>query len=133
MFDDIAILSGTSNRMNYLTVRQQVLTENLANVDTPDYKARDLDQERFNRILKSGISPRLDLTRSSGQHIQAQYSASSLFPLKTDDFYEATISGNTVNNEETLMKLNQNAADYTMATTVYSKLHSFIGIAVSGR
>ncbi len=133
MFDDIPLLSSAQTRMSFLTTRQQVLSENLANVDTPNYKARDLDQDRFNRILESGINPRINLARTSANHVQAEYGASSLFPTKTDDFYEATLSGNTVNTEETLTKMNQNAADYSLATTIYTKMHSFIGLAVGRR
>ena len=133
MFDDIPLLTGIQSRMSFAATRQQVLSENAANVDTPDYKARDLDQDRFNRILNSGINPRINLAVTSGKHVQAQYGASSLFATKSDDFYEATVSGNTVNSEENLQKMNQNAADYSLATNLYQKMHGFISIAVTGR
>jgi flagellar basal-body rod protein FlgB len=35
--------------------RQQVLSENIANIDTPNYKTRDLDGERFQAALREAV------------------------------------------------------------------------------
>jgi flagellar basal-body rod protein FlgB len=35
--------------------RQQVLAENVANIDTPNYKTRDLDQEGFRSALRHAV------------------------------------------------------------------------------
>ena len=130
MFEDIPILSGAINRMGFLSARQQILSENLANVDTPKYKARDLDETRFNRLLKDGITPGVELLRAHPTHFHSKFGSSNFWAEKTDDFYESTLSGNNVNLEENLIKMNQNATDYSLATNIYSKMHGFLNIAI---
>ena len=39
---DIPILAMLRERMQWQQARQQVLAENVANADTPDYQAKDL-------------------------------------------------------------------------------------------
>ena len=130
MSSDIAVLAGAINRMGFLSARQQILSENLANVDTPKYKARDLDEDRFNRILKDGTTPGVQLRQTHPSHFASRFGSSTFWAEETDDFYESTLSGNNVNLEENLIKMNQNATDYSLATNVYSKLHGFLNIAI---
>jgi len=55
---DSAIFGMMSDKMSWLSQRQRVLSQNIANADTPDYKARDIaklsftDQARPARPMK---------------------------------------------------------------------------------
>ena len=48
---DIPILSMLRTRMQWNQARQQVLAENVANADTPNYQAKDLAPPDFRREL----------------------------------------------------------------------------------
>jgi flagellar basal-body rod protein FlgB len=53
---DIPILSMLRTRMQWHQERQRVLAENVANADTPDYRARDLAPPNFERALQTSLS-----------------------------------------------------------------------------
>lgn len=58
--------------LNLQQVRQSVLASNIANADTPNYKARDMDfQAELARVMKSGRASKsaLGLTATSERHI----------------------------------------------------------------
>ena len=49
---DIPLLSMLKERMAWLSQRQDVLSQNVANADTPGYTARDLKPVDFEQALK---------------------------------------------------------------------------------
>ena len=65
---DIPALSQHEQALRFRAMRNQVLTSNIANADTPGYKARDLD---FGTALKSARQQTISLTRTSDLHKQA--------------------------------------------------------------
>lgn len=59
-------LSCCKNVLDYLSVRQKVVASNVANVNTPGYKTRDVS---FSEVLKAkDDSLRLRLTRTHEKH-----------------------------------------------------------------
>ena len=130
MFDDIPIIAATTSRMNWLANRQQILAQNIANVDTPYYKAQDLDPEAFKRFIYGGAPKRVNLAVTHPSHSTSLRGTTTHFPMEQKSFYEATLSENTVNLEENLIKMNQNANEYSLASNVYGKMHGLINIAI---
>lgn len=78
--------------------RAAVLADNLANIDTPNYKARDLD---FKQALSQQMKPagRFDVATTNDKHIPA----SALVGLGDDLLYrtpqQPSIDGNTVEDQ----------------------------------
>jgi flagellar basal-body rod protein FlgB len=63
---DIPILSMLRTRMQWHQERQRLLAENVANADTPTYRARDLAPPDFGYALRTAaINP---LAHGSGPH-----------------------------------------------------------------
>lgn len=125
----LELFSAVGRKINFLTKRQRVLAQNIANIDTPEYKARDLREPSYSRRLGRSAFD-VNLTRTNQRHFTATRFASEQPIIETNDFYESTISGNTVNLEENLIKINQTSADYSLATNLFRKYHSFINIAI---
>jgi flagellar basal-body rod protein FlgB len=78
--------------------RQEVLASNIANADTPHYKARDLD---FRAALKSatgGVGGDLPLTRTAPAHLPGSQAAgaSASVPLLYRSAVQPSIDGNSV-------------------------------------
>jgi flagellar basal-body rod protein FlgB len=55
---DIPILAMLRERMQWHEARQQVLAENVANADTPNYQAKDLAPPTFDETGKYEVTPR---------------------------------------------------------------------------
>ena len=112
-----------SQRLGWLTERQKVLAENVANADTPDYKARDVKELNFQQMLR-GTTNSLGVARTAGQHLMGGGSSQRGFgpnDLSKEKQYETTLSGNSVTLDVELMKISQTAQDHQMATQLYRK------------
>ena len=51
-FENLNVFSAVRKRLSWLTQRQEVLAQNVANADTPKYKARDLKAFNFKEIVR---------------------------------------------------------------------------------
>lgn len=58
----------------FTQARHQVLTENIANVDTPNYQAKHLDPKAFQDSLRSALAER-ERTRSLGLNVPSSRQA----------------------------------------------------------
>lgn len=62
MLDQLA--GQLENYLSLLSARQKLTAANLANVDTPGYKAKDIDFQ--NELLRAGENRPLEITEVSG-------------------------------------------------------------------
>lgn len=65
---DIPTLSMRRTRMQWLQERRRLLAENVANADTPNYRARDLAPLDFGYTLRTAA---VSLARTEAGHIAA--------------------------------------------------------------
>jgi flagellar basal-body rod protein FlgB len=73
--------------------RLGVLAENLANADTPNYKARDID---FSAVLSGTESEAMPLAVTHAAHIALSDAGQGSAELKYRNPYQASLDGNTV-------------------------------------
>src|SRR5688572_8582042 len=66
---DTPFLSLLRERMTWLHQRQDVLSQNVANADTPRYVARDLKAQEFSDALKKVTGPSSGMTVTNVRHI----------------------------------------------------------------
>jgi flagellar basal-body rod protein FlgB len=125
--NDIPILSMLRTRMQWHQERQQVLAENVANVDTPNYRPRDLAQPNFERELPVAS---LALARTEPGHIVGQSSGGSQFESEGGLRYEVRPGGNAVNHEDEMMKVASNQMDYEAVTALYTRSLALIKLAI---
>ena len=57
------LIQKLSANLSYLTERQAVLSQNIANIDTPRYKANDLKKVDFNKLVAT--NSRLEMKATS--------------------------------------------------------------------
>lgn len=128
---DIPILNVLRERMSWLNARQSVLSQNVANSDTPGYTARDLKPLDFGEVLKhSAQSSNAQLAVTNPRHIVAASGAGSAFEDAPSAETEANPTGNTVSLEEEMMKVADTQAQYQAATNLYSKAVSMMRTAI---
>jgi flagellar basal-body rod protein FlgB len=111
------IFKGIAAKMAWLTQRQNVIAQNIANVDTPDYKALDLAQFDFKTLLGKKLAP----ARTSQMHLAGLQATGAARTEKERKPYEVTPSGNSVSLEEQMQKASTTGIDFQMITTLYQK------------
>ena len=79
---DLTVFSLMKSRMQMLSARQKVISENVANVSTPGYTPRDVDQAEFERTLQrvagrsEGGPERVRMTVTHSGHLAGPASGS---------------------------------------------------------
>jgi flagellar basal-body rod protein FlgB len=132
---DIPILSMLRTRMAWSQERQKVLAENVANADTPNFRARDLVPPKFQdpTSISAQPGPLVSLARTESGHISGLDQSGTPFRSESKGNYEVRPTGNSVNLEDEMMKVAANQMDYQTATAVYSRSLSLIKIALGKR
>jgi len=110
--------------------RMSVLSSNLANADTPGYKARDL---KFDDALReaAGVSKGLQLARTHAGHLSLSGSATSARELYRVP-EQPSLDGNTVNTEAERVKFMENSVQYQSTLSFLNSRISSINTALKG-
>ncbi|MCI0754789.1 flagellar basal body protein [Teichococcus vastitatis] len=134
MLDGIDVFRISGARMRQLAERQNVLSQNIANADTPHYRARDVKPFSFDSTLlrqQPGLaSLRLASTRPG--HIGQSIGAANVITDRANSYSEDP-DGNTVNLEEQMVKQADVAKAYDLTTLVYKRGTALLRNAVGGR
>jgi|SRR5450830_560871 len=111
--------------LNLRAQRQQLLASNIANADTPNYKARDID---FAQTLKGAMDgktsatavPPVEMARTSAAHIAGNAKGDSGIggsPLLYRKETQSSIDGNTVDMDVERNQFTDNAVRYEAGIT----------------
>lgn len=92
--------------------RNQVLAENLANADTPNYKARDFDFKAVIQQQLQGGQPAGALNVTHNRHIQVNAGAAGQPQMLYRVPYNPSLDGNTVETHQEQAKFAENAVNY---------------------
>lgn len=128
------ILAGIRERMQNLSERQRVVAQNIANSETPGYKAREVSEPNFASLVGgSGMiaTPRVELTSRMKSLGAIQPVGAGVILDK--DITETKPDGNNVTLEDQLLKMGEIQADFTAMTGLYRKQMSMLKTAVGGR
>jgi flagellar basal-body rod protein FlgB len=118
---DIPIFSMLRTRMHWHEERQRLLSENVANSDTPNFRPRDLAPLTFDKSAPAP-PPMLGLARTDSHHLTgSQSSGKNAFRQERKNAFEVRPGGNAVSLEEQVMKVASNQMDYQAATSLYSR------------
>lgn len=123
------LLTITREKLNWLGQRQRVLAQNIANADTPEYRARDLKPLNYNQEDSRNFI-RFVMAKTDDRHISGHSDGRYEFDTKRDRHnYETAPMKNNVVLEEQMMKLNSTSADYQLATSIYRQFHTLYATA----
>ena len=89
-------------RMRYLNVGQRITAENMANLHTPGYKARQLAPLVFGDVGKS-----FHMTQTQSHHLGIGLHKNTVFRVQRNRETHETISQNTVSATEELSTANE--------------------------
>lgn len=108
-------------------LRNEVLANNIANVDTPNFKRSDV---RFSKILDDTIS--MKTTRYKHINPASSYSANYLMEVYEDSNTNVRMDGNNVDIEREMTELAKNAIWYNYLTQMVTKEIKLLDLAING-
>jgi flagellar basal-body rod protein FlgB len=110
-------------------LRNEVLASNIANADTPNYKARDID---FSAALRGAQDGQLQLARTSTGHSDApsinRGGISTEYRVPT----QPSLDGNTVETDVEQAAFAENALQYRAALTFLNGQIRTLHLAIKG-
>ncbi len=131
---DIPIFTMLRTRLAWAQERQRLLAENVANSDTPNYRARDLAPLKFPdpaKVSGANVST-VSLVRTETGHMSLGGLGGSQFGTSTAG-YDTRPTGNAVNLEQEMMKVSANQMEYQAATALYSRSLGLLKTALGKR
>lgn len=117
---NLKLFQMATKRMDWLSKRQQVLSQNIANSDTPGYGPKDLKQLQFREMMRPQMR-RSTLNKTSAMHIEATHKNPKYRNDSKKDTYETAPAGNSVILEEQLTKVAETQANHRLASNLYTK------------
>lgn len=104
---------------SWLSTRQSLVAQNVANADTPGYRARDVLP--FQRVLDRGA---LEMATANPMHMRPSESETLAAATKPANGWEATHSGNTVSPELEMIKAGEIRGAYSLDTNILRAFHA---------
>src|SRR5947209_9269224 len=106
--NDLPVLSALRTKMQWHQERQRVLSENVSNSDTPNFKPRDLVEPKFDKAgSATGSTGALSMMRTTAAHI-APGGGGQSFDQNRRAGFATRPAGNSVNLEEEMLKVSAN-------------------------
>jgi flagellar basal-body rod protein FlgB len=133
---DMPIFQLMKARMNMLGQRQKTIAENVANVSTPGFVPKDVDEKSFARTMEgiahqsAGAGPGLQMAATQPGHITAPGARGGTgvrFVSKPDS--ETTLDGNKVVVEEQMMKVAETRTEFETMVGLYQKSLGLLRLA----
>ena len=123
----IQLFALASKQAEWLAVRQEVVAGNIANANTPKYKAKDVTP--FSAVL-AGTEMRMARTNSA-HFAESDLSADvRVKEAELNDEIGIQISGNSVALENELTKTGQIKREYELNTNLVSSFHRMMLMTV---
>lgn len=131
----LTIMGALKSRMGWLSQNQRVISENVANSDTPNYMAQRLEAQSFSKLVNylsvqssgkvegpDGVSRPISMSRGR-----------DLAPTYEDKDAPISPTGNSVELEEEMLRLADNQLEYGLITEIYKKNKGLLTAAMGRR
>jgi len=133
--NDIPLFSMLQSRLGYISQRERLIAQNVANADTAGYTPQDLQPFALPKAGGAGGVTTVRLERTSSSHLSGSGSASgagaggaSWKAVSTPDS-EATLNGNKVVLEDQMSKMTEARLDYEAVIGFYQKSLDLLRLA----
>ena len=120
MFDKLTVMSMATKAMDWIAQRQEVLSENIANADTPGFTPKDLKPLDFKSVLKDTQAPSVLPVTTDPRHIVPKLVDPNTVLTEKKSF-ETTPDGNGVVLEEQMAKVGDGNASYQQVSALFQK------------
>ncbi len=132
---DPLVVAMLKTNLRYQSQRQGELARNVANIDTPGYKAHDLKKIDFKQMVDSASGPAATvqpvvISSTSAMHLSGTPTAGSFASEKTRRPFEVSPTANSVTVEEQMAKISDTATQYELSTSMLKKFSAMYKTAL---
>ena len=120
----VDVFKIAESKLSWLDSRQEALSQNVANANTPHYKAKDV--QPFAAVLDHAVGGPLALERSSGLHLPGKPPTISALSIKG----QVSPDGNTVSVEDQLTKIADVSMNQQLVGNIYRKYSGLFRLAL---
>jgi flagellar basal-body rod protein FlgB len=125
--DSVNFFAIASQQNRWLTERQSMIAQNIANVNTPGYKGVDVTP--FEAVLNStGI----EMRKTQVSHLSPTGGTGSNADTTEEGKWQVVHSGNSVSLEEQLLKAGEVAGAYARNTSIMKTFHRMLLASAKG-
>ena len=110
-----------SRQAQWLATRQTTISGNVANANTPGYRARDV--EPFADVLDK---TKLVMAATNSGHIGISPSQTDTTKVKKSESWDTVYSKNSVSLEQELIKAGEVNRQHTLNTTIVKSFHRML-------
>ena len=121
----IFLFNLASRQLQHLTARQAVISGNIANANTPGYRARDLTP--FRELLDKTM---LTMAATHAGHLEADGPSARPARASATAGWDVVHSGNSVSIEEQLMKSGEISRDQALNGGVVKAFNRMLALSV---
>ncbi|MET0428816.1 MAG: flagellar basal body rod protein FlgB [Microvirga sp.] len=121
----IFLLNLASRQLQHLATRQAVISGNIANANTPGYRARDLTPFR-DMLDKTTLS----MAATHAGHFEIDGPTARPARPTQANGWDVVHSGNSVNLEEQLMKSGEISRDQALNTSIVKAFDRMLALSV---
>jgi flagellar basal-body rod protein FlgB len=118
MMTPVSLFTLIDQQKSWLSARQSLVAQNIANVNTPGYKATDTLP--FARVMERAA---LDMTGADPLHMRPAPGETMAAAARAVDEWETTHSGNTVSPEEEMIKASEIRGAFTLDNNLMRAFH----------
>lgn len=129
MFEKLSIFQMAGGLAEHASARQEVIAKNIANADTPEYRAKDIAsfEETYDG---GGFNAPMKQTRAS--HVLEPSEHSARMDV-LDVAGPSSPNGNTVTLETEMLKATEVRHQHDIAMTVYKSSMNILRTSIGGR
>lgn len=132
MFEDLTLFAMAKRSLNFLARRQEVLSQNVANANSPDYKAKDLEPLNFKDLFAPGQEPIRAVTTNEA-HVSPPAEPVQFQTVTEDRPEESKPNGNQVLLEEQMQKIGEVKDNYQLAVNLYQANLAMLKTAIGSQ
>lgn len=128
MYDKLSLLTLAKSRMDWVAKRQEVLSNNITNANTPNFVPSDLKPYDFKDALHQAV-PSVQLASTNARHITPEITDPQKV-IRSRKTFESSADGNAVVLEEQMAKVAEAKTAYETAASLFQKQYKMIKSAL---
>ncbi|MBB6443837.1 flagellar basal body rod protein FlgB [Bacillus benzoevorans] len=122
-------ISSLEHALNYSSTKQKVISQNIANVDTPNYKAKGVS---FKSALQEALGDTIDTYRTDKRHFAFQKHSAASAVIENKNQVSYNENGNSVDIDQEMADLASNQIYYNALTERISGKFSTLQNVIRG-
>lgn len=128
MYDKLSLITLAKSRLDWVAKRQEVLSDNIANANTPKFVPSDLKPYNFKDVLNQSV-PAVQIASTNSKHIVPE----GIDPqkmIRSKKTFESSADGNAVVLEEQMAKVSEGKTAYDTAASLLQKQFKMLRTAL---